>query len=252
MWFLIFVIILTLIVLILCIYWYTTLPQTPTSSNSGGNLITCNQDDVLNAWITGTPNKPNCPPFTNNWIVKDDYILYQKQFTASKSAAGADCCYFSDLQDTPIVPSICVGFVDQKTPPTVSDLNIKPYSASIGGPVSYIVPVCDNNKSCIELIQIGQTGGVGIYKVAAYNLIQVNPSSPSPELNKLYIYLSGSCRTLDHIVYDGQLVDKTSPSQYPQIVNDILSIFTTGASLGFFPIPGINPPLASFLQGQSS
>jgi len=224
------------------------------------NVVICSENDILEAWIRNYPPRQNCPTFTNNYVVDDQYQMYQKDFQVDPVNK---CCWYSNQSDQRELfpnPWICIGS-DRIF--SLNQLNDKPYSFN-GVETRYPNPACDNDPKCIAMIRAGlDTSGNGIYKLTKFRTESTNtyetlpgqavppPDSSADYARRLTFYLGPSCLSLEKITIDQQLLLKKTPDGYiwydsnpalrPVIVTTIYQMFLDGR---FYPISGANPPLS--------
>jgi hypothetical protein len=238
------------------------------------NVVACSEDDILEAYIRGYPSRESCPPFTNNYVVGDDFNMYEKFFQVD---SVNDCCWYSnEVNQRELFPNpwICNGLTVGQF--TLNELNVKPYFFD-GVTTFYPNPSCDENPNCISMIRAGlqaspvsgpnpdtgstpEESSLGIYKVTKFRTESTNtyeggaipqPDTSADYARRLNFLVGESCGVLQQIYLDDQLLMDTNaagqriwfdqnPAARPLIVNTIVEIFDRER---FFPIPGANPPL---------
>jgi len=215
------------------LYLYLKLPEvTPPPLVLDPNVVVCDSNQVLDAYVFGYPNKPGCPAWTNDLLVAEDYRLYLRDFIASP-----DCCYFSNQpQEKKLIPRpfICVA-KEGKPAFTLQQLNANPYVTN-GLTVSYTVPACNGVENCFSLVQSD-----GKYILYSYTgKLDINPADWT-------FQLSDSCLTLTQVAYQGALVGEVRNGSFvylvpestvPQSIRTLVSSFTLN---GGAPMAGLNP-----------
>lgn len=261
--YLILVFILFLIVLSVTIYYgyqLYLLNQPPPNTNNP-NSVQCNPNDVLQAWIENTPNRPVCPSFTNNYVIAgDDIQMFEKAFIADPQTG---CCYFSNNSSQATYfpnPWICIGTTTE-TVFTLNQLNEDPYGFN-NNQVVFLIPPCEGiEDDCVGLIQYGTSGNNGLYKLFLFegtpsNLPPVTPVPPNQtnfsqaSFQDFVFVVSPDCLSLIQISIGGTVIAEqqngliqliVSPSAVPSFIPDTIKIFQSGR---FYPIAGANPMLS--------
>ncbi len=260
--FLILTFILLIVSTILFVFFffkYKTLPdasQLPPNPNG----VVCNEDDILEAWIRGYGNRESCPAFTNNYVIGDDYNMYEKYFLVDENNG---CCWYSnEVNQRKLFPNpwICNGSDHVFT---LNELNAKPYQYN-GVQTVYTNPSCDDDPNCIAMIRAGlDTAGNGVYKLTKFRTESTETYNPEPGqavpppdssaeyARRLNFYIGDSCATLNKITLDGQTLMlrqgnvyiwyDNNPAGRPAIIEDTFEIFLRDR---FYPIAGANPTLS--------
>jgi len=251
--------------LIYIIYTLRNLPETVNVPIIDPEDIPCNESDVLNAYIYDYPNKPNCPPWTNNYIVSNSFNLYEKEFIQENS-----CCFYeNDLNTSTIIdlPWVCVGNTNGYEY-SVTELNQKPYISN-GTTISYIVPPCTqgiHSEGCISLIYAtrsiykilsidsGETyknGALTTVPKQSHNNIEVGINTDlettNLEITGLDFHLNPHCASLSAIYYYGVLIGEDEGSGFEfipgaEIPNLARVVYDAFMKHHFVPIAGANPP----------
>lgn len=280
--------IISVTILIYVIYNLNNLPKVTETYHINPDDIPCNEADVLDAYVFDYPSKPNCPPWTNNFLVDNDYYLYEKELNDN------GCCGYSNNPSDRYQyenPWICVGnSTGYKY--TVSELNQKPYLTN-GNSVTYITPQCvsgTHTDGCISLIKATGYLGLNVYKILNLTNVESRSSSLAIEnkcntvnryndyieslrdvvggnstgdlleqIRGLDFYLNPQCQSLDEIYYYGKLIGKSEDGEFKFIDFDPIPVVIPPLAQvvadifnrnGFAPIAGVNPP-ASELAAQN-
>lgn len=274
---LIFIMIIVLAILFTLSYFKLGALPPPSSLSPDPNTVYCSEDDVLQAWIMGYSNRESCPEFTNNFVVNNDYNLYEKYFLVDPTS---QCCWYSNDADQRTLisePWVCNGYMYKPTP---NELNLKPYWYN-GQAILYINPTCDDDPDCISMVRAGVADGttatangitgspIGVYKLTKFHTESSEtwygeavppPDSSADYAQRLNFYISDSCSTLLKITLDGDTVMELvigtdnqpeyvwydNPALRPDIVTSVYEYFVRDR---FYPIAGANPILSEYAAG---
>jgi hypothetical protein len=243
----------------LCVLKLFTLPQV-SSTVTDPNVVYCDPEQVLEAWIRNTTDKVGCQPWTNNLVVADDYALYEKDFRVTAGTdSQTECCWFSNYPDQRTVvkqPEVCIVNNNEGTripQYTIETLNQKPYFQN-GNQLSFPIPACDNDVACISFIKKASGSDIGRYKITKYNGTS-NSYDQSAELAlRLSFVFGDQCIGLKNIYLDSELIASVTngnityyidlPDPKPQVLVDMERLFLISPGRAY-PIPGLNPVLAN-------
>ena len=273
--FLILTFILFLIVLVVVGYYayQLYLLNLPPPNVPNPNSVVCNPDDVLQAWIQGTPNRPICPAFTNNYVIAGDEIqMFEKPFVVDSTN---NCCYFSNEASSLKYfsnPWICIANTQNNNinePFTLDELNQKPYGFN-NNAVIFLVPPCQNNENnCVGLIRFGTSGQNALYKLFLFEGTSSNSLNPTPippnqtnfsqaGFQDFIFEVSPDCLTLIQVTIggttvatqtNGKIALTINPSLLPPFIVQTVEFFSNGR---FYPIPGANPILSANAAGSGN
>lgn len=206
--------------------------------------IQCSPDQVLTAWIWNTPSNGICPDYTNQLVVSSGN-LYERQFMIDPNTG---CCWFSkDESQRLLVPNAYI-LTGSKTSKSYTDdqLNQKPY-AVIGNTIVYVVPFCDNDDDCFEMLLVGMSGNIGAYKISKYyDVSDISDPATIDYIQNSVFYISNDGQTLLDIQYKGQSIYTgcSVPPGAPLVISYVVKLFCEGR---MFPVAGLNNIGASSL-----
>lgn len=255
-----FIVLVVFLILFILSYLKLRILPNPDTLPPDPNLVACSEDDILEAWIRGYPNRETCPPFTNNYVIGNDFNMYEKFFMVD---VQTQCCWYSNetaQREIFANPWICNGYTS--TVPTPNELNLRPYYYD-GRQTLYINPSCDDDPNCIALIRAGlDNQGSGVYKVSKFRTESTDTYPPGSEIpppdssadiaRDLNLYVSPSCLILNRMTYKGETVVERTAQGYvwyddsstrPDIVQTIFDIFQQDR---FYPIAGANVILSQY------